>query len=104
MSTKGINQLLGLAVISDTFRAGLLNGQRAQLVSNPDIDLDLEEAAALMAIEAENLRDFAAQVEQLIDQGLGQQITAAPQPQPAPIRWPSWPRVAASNSSIVRPH
>jgi len=63
MSIRAIQTVVGKAVISESFRAGLLNGQRAELLR--EFDLEPREAAALLAIRAETLTDFAAQVEQL---------------------------------------
>ncbi len=68
MSTDGINRMLGEAIISDRFRAGLLNGQRAELVSDPRFQLEADETAALLSIQAEDLQQFAAAVERLIEQ------------------------------------
>ncbi len=63
MSARSLHLLIGKAVISESFRAGLLNGQRAELLR--EFDLDPQEVAALLAIRADTLKDFAAQVEQL---------------------------------------
>ncbi len=71
MSTDGINRMLGEAVISDRFRTGLLNGQRAELVSDPRFQLEADETAALLSIQAEDLQQFAAAVERLIEQRKG---------------------------------
>lgn len=68
MSTDGINRMLGEAVISDRFRAGLLNEQRAELVSDPRFQLEVDETAALLSIQAETLQQFAAAVERYIEQ------------------------------------
>jgi hypothetical protein len=80
----GLNQLLGEAVVSDHFRAGLLNGRRAELVTDPRFKLDADEAAALLSIEADNLQDFAVAVEVYLSQR-----KSAPAGHPHPqTRWP----------------
>jgi hypothetical protein len=68
MSLRGLNEIIGKAVISDRFRAGLLTGKRAELIRQPEFELEPEEAMALMAINAENLAEFAIAVEQLVEQ------------------------------------
>jgi hypothetical protein len=68
MSLRGMNEIIGKAVISDRFRAGLLNGRRAELIRQPEFELEPDEAMALMAIHAENLAEFAVAVEQLVAQ------------------------------------
>jgi len=74
VSISGLNQLLGEAVVSDQFRAGLLNGRRAELVSDPRFKLEPDEAAALLSIEADNLQDFAVGVELYLSQRKSVQI------------------------------
>jgi hypothetical protein len=59
-----MNEIIGKAVISDRFRAGLLTGKRAELIRQPEFELEPEEAMALMAIHADNLAEFAVAVEQ----------------------------------------
>ena len=85
MSISGLNQLLGEAVVSDQFRAGLLNGRRAELVTDPRFKLEPEEAAALLAIEAANLQEFAVGVEHYLTQRKPAPAMAAPAP--AQPRW-----------------
>jgi hypothetical protein len=68
VSTLGLNRIVGEAVISDQFRTGLLNGRRAELVRDPRFQLEPDETAALLSIEADSLQDFAAAVEGFIDQ------------------------------------
>jgi hypothetical protein len=68
VSISGLNQLLGEAIVSDHFRAGLLNGRRAELVADPRFKLDADEAAALLSIEADNLQEFAVAVEVYLTQ------------------------------------
>jgi hypothetical protein len=88
MSQRGINILVGLAVVSDEVKQGLMNGQRAALLRDPRFELRADEAAALMAIEADSFADFAAQVEALLEQGLSREepVETAP-PANAPSRW-----------------
>ncbi len=85
MSINGLNQLLGEAVVSDQFRAGLLNGRRAELVSDPRFKLEPDEAAALLSIEANNLQDFAVAVEMYLSQRKSAPVTQTGSNQP---RWP----------------
>lgn len=88
VSIMGLNQLLGEAVVSDQFRAGLLNGRRAELVSDPRFKLEPDETAALLSIEADNLQDFAVGVELYLSQRKpAQPAHANPGSQPQP-RWP----------------
>ncbi len=63
MSMRGLQLLVGRAVISEEFRKGILNGARADYIR--DIDLEPEERAGILAIRAINLADFAAQVEEI---------------------------------------
>ncbi len=92
MSISGLNQLLGEAVVSDQFRAGLLNGRRAELVSDPRFKLEPDEAAALLSIEADNLQDFAVAVEIYLSQR-----KSAPAAQSAPHQ-PRWPILMVSGA------
>ena len=86
MSISGLNQLLGEAVVSDQFRTGLLNGRRAELVTDPRFKLEPDEAAALLSIEADNLQDFAVGVELYLNQRkAAQSTTTSNHSQP---RWP----------------
>ena len=64
MSTRSLQILVGRAIISDSFRADILNGRRAELLQ--EFDLDAEERAAVLAIRADTLAEFAAQIEQLV--------------------------------------
>ena len=68
MSLRGMNEIIGKAVISDRFRVGLLNGKRAELIRQPEFELEPDEAMALMAIHADSLAEFAVAVEQLVEQ------------------------------------
>jgi hypothetical protein len=85
VSIIGLNQLLGEAVVSDQFRAGLLNGRRAELVTDPRFKLEPDEAAALLSIEADNLQEFAVGVELYLTQRKAAQSTTSTHTQP---RWP----------------
>ena len=87
MSLRGMNEIIGKAVISDRFRAGLLTGKRAELIRQPEFELEPEEAMALMAIHADNLAEFAVAVEQFVKQrelrpAEHDELTAV-----SPLRW-----------------
>ena len=87
MSLRGMNEIIGKAVISDRFRAGLLTGKRAELIRQPEFELEPEEAMALMAIHADNLAEFAVAVEQFVEQ---RELRPAQQDEFAavsPLRW-----------------
>ncbi len=64
MSTVSLNAIITKAVVSDRFRAGLLNGQKAILIR--DFDLDPAEVSAIMSIHVGSLAEFAAAVDQLV--------------------------------------
>lgn len=64
MSILTMNTILTKAVVSDRFRAGLLNGQKAQLLR--DFDLEPGELSSLMAIHVPSLKEFAIEVEKII--------------------------------------
>ncbi len=68
MSAYGLNKLIGQACISDTFQAGLMDGQRAELIQRPEFELEPDEAKALLAIQAESFADFVVAVEGLLNQ------------------------------------
>ena len=88
MTTYGLNRLVGKACISDVFQAGLMNGQRAELIRLPEFELEPDEAQALLAIKADTFADFAAAVEHL----LAQRASRASRDDGkylAPARWPS---------------
>jgi hypothetical protein len=76
MSIRGLNEVVGKAIISDNFRAGLLNGKRAEMLRQFEDKLDPEERQALLGIQAEAFSDFAAAIEQLIDQREGRRISS----------------------------
>ena len=65
MSVRGLHILVGKAVISDEFRDGILNGRRDELIRS--FDLEPEEVAEVMAIQANTLEEFAAAVEQIVE-------------------------------------
>ena len=57
MSTKKLHRIVGKAIVSKKFREGILNGKRAELIQQ--FDLEAEEFGALMTIRADTLSDFA---------------------------------------------
>ncbi len=57
MSLYGLQTLIWQAVVSDDFRKGVLNGQRAELITS--LDLEADEAAQVMAIQTGTLPEFA---------------------------------------------
>ncbi len=63
MSKIALQKIVGKIVISDNFRAGILNGRRAELISG--FDLEPEEYAQVMAIQAQSLEEFAAEIQQI---------------------------------------
>ena len=95
MSISGLNQLLGEAVVSDQFRAGLLNGRRAELVADPRFKLEPDEAAALLSIEADNLQEFAVAVEIYLSQ---RKSAPSVQTGAASHGQPRWPILVVSGS------
>ena len=64
MSIDSMNAIVTKAVVSDRFRAGILNGQRAVLIR--DFDLEPDEMAAIMSIHADSLTEFAAMIDKLV--------------------------------------
>ena len=82
-----MNEIIGKAVISDRFRAGLLNGRRAELIRQPEFDLEPEEAMALMAIHADSLAEFAVAVEQLVEQREPRPAEQDEYAGASPMRW-----------------
>lgn len=66
MTARTLQKIVGRAIISDDFRAGILNGKRAEILS--EFDLEHEVFDTLMSIRAESLAEFAAAVEQLVRQ------------------------------------
>jgi len=88
MSIYGLNKLVGQACISDVFLAGLMNGQRAELIRLPEFELEPDEAQALLAIKADTFADFAAAVEHLVDQRESR-ASRDDGTYLKPVRWPS---------------
>jgi hypothetical protein len=64
MSIHGLQFMVGRAIISDEYRAGILNGQKAELIR--DLDLEPSESAQVMAIRANTLAEFAAEVDRIV--------------------------------------
>jgi hypothetical protein len=93
MSIKGLNEVVGRAIISDSFRAGLLNGRRAELLQQFETRLEPEEQQAVLAIQAHDFADFAAAIERLIAQREGRPV---PQPEPAALPLVRWSSLSAS--------
>ncbi|MFN8595377.1 MAG: hypothetical protein U0559_04230 [Anaerolineae bacterium] len=58
--SPALEEVVGNAIIDREFRAGLLNGRRARLLSQ--FDLSPEEHQVLMNIRAESLESFASQL------------------------------------------
>ncbi|MEI2827869.1 MAG: hypothetical protein V9F04_16835 [Dermatophilaceae bacterium] len=48
MSIRGLNEVVGKACISDSFRAGLFNGQRTEMLRQFADKLDSDEQQALL--------------------------------------------------------
>ena len=63
MSARALEAIIGKAVVSERFRAGILNGQRAQLIQH--FGLDPDEQSAVMSIQARSLPEFAKAIEKL---------------------------------------
>lgn len=74
MSLYGLQTLVARSVISDSFRTAMLNGRRAELIR--DLDLDPDEATQIMAIGADSLPDFANGVFEIMETRY---------PRPAPV-------------------
>jgi hypothetical protein len=64
MPTHELHKLVGRAVINRPFQAGILNGRRAELLRQYQLEPD--EVAALLAVQASNVTEFAAAVEQIV--------------------------------------
>jgi hypothetical protein len=75
MSIRGLNEVVGQAIISDSFRAGLLSSQRAEVLRSFEDKLDAEERQAVLGIQAEAFADFAAAIELLIEQREGRRAS-----------------------------
>lgn len=63
MSKIALQKIVGKAVISDNFRAGLLNGRRAELIDG--FDLEPHERNQILSIQAQTLAEFAAEIQQI---------------------------------------
>jgi hypothetical protein len=63
MSVRALEAIVGKAVVSERFRAGILNGQREELIR--PFGLGPEETSAVMSIRANDLSEFALAIEQL---------------------------------------
>jgi hypothetical protein len=99
MSSTGLNELVGKAVINENFHAALLDGRRAGCVAMFAAKLDPHEQAALLTIQASTLAEFAAAVERLIDQGLHGPVQL---PVETPVYQPvRWPKPAASGAFML---
>ena len=64
MSIHGLQFMVARAVISDQYRIGILNGHKAELIQ--ELDLDPGESAQVMAIRANTLAEFAAEVDRIV--------------------------------------
>jgi hypothetical protein len=64
MSITSLNAIITKAVVSDRFRAGLLNGQKAVLIR--DFELEPTEVSAIMSIHVDSLAEFAAAIDRLV--------------------------------------
>lgn len=64
---RRLDLLVGRAVVSDTFRAGLLSHQRASLLH--EWNVTPEDAAKVMAIRAETLETFAQGICRILAEG-----------------------------------
>ncbi len=76
MSILGLNELVGKAAINTSFQTGLFNGQRAEMLSQLEFKLDVDEQQAVLGIQAQALSEFAAAIEQLINQREGRHAAA----------------------------
>ncbi len=61
MSALSINRLIGRVLTSDRARAWVLNGHRADVLK--ELDLDPDEYSDIMEIQANTLQEFSAAVE-----------------------------------------
>jgi hypothetical protein len=59
-----LNELVSRAVVSDEFRSGILNGQRADLLRG--FRLESDEIAEVMAIRANTLQEFSTAIERIM--------------------------------------
>lgn len=90
MSSVGLNELVGRAAINDSFREGLLNGRRAEILQKLKAPLDAIEHQAVMAIEATEMVGFSIAIEHLIAQVEGRAVSRPAEPAVyQPVRWPN---------------
>jgi hypothetical protein len=73
VSVRALEAIVGKAVVSERFRAGILNGQRGELIR--PFGLGPEETSAVMSIRARDMSEFALAIEQLT---LGEASRPAP--------------------------
>lgn len=64
MAERELHRLIANAVVSDQFRAELLNGHRAEVIRQ--FHLEPYETVRVMAIKATTFPDFAAEIENII--------------------------------------
>ncbi len=64
MSLRAMNVMVTRAVTSDQFRKGMINGRRADLIR--EYDLDPEEQAEIMAIQANTESEFYRAMDRII--------------------------------------
>jgi len=60
MSTLTLNALVTKALLDDKFQADILNGHRADRIN--EFDLSRDEKETILAIKADNLKQFVHQV------------------------------------------
>ena len=77
MGYPALEEVVGHAIIDREFRAGLLNGKRARLLSQ--FNLSPDETQVLMSIRADSLEAFAGQLYRWIEaqQPRGHQLRLA---------------------------
>ena len=77
MGYPALEEVVGHAIIDREFRAGLLNGKRARLLSQ--FNLSPDETQVLMSIRADSLEAFAGQLYRWIEaqQPRGRQLRLA---------------------------
>lgn len=64
MSLRAMNVMVTRAVTSDQFRKGMINGRRADLIR--EYDLDPDEQAEIMAIQANTESEFYRAMDRII--------------------------------------
>ncbi|MGD1996600.1 MAG: hypothetical protein PVH62_07485 [Anaerolineae bacterium] len=65
MSQHTLQKLVGTAIVNQRFRRDFLNGGRQRLLA--EFDLSPEERAAVLAIRADALKEFAAELENWLE-------------------------------------